>query len=488
MTRVSGYLMLLLAAPLALPAQVPAELTLDQAISIATRNNPVYQRARTARDRATLPVRAAYGAFLPSISSNFGVSYRPGGQVPQEGQLLGAASDIVASSYNISLSLSLQPRSLYELRKTRADVHAADEDVRGSEEALRLNIAQFFFQALAAQANVVLQDTLLASAQEQLRIAQARQQIGTASMLDVRNEEANVGRIEAQRLQSRNQAEEALLQLFEQMGVPRPPNVRIAWNTPVTEPAFALDSLLADARTSNPLILADEERVSSANVGVAQARSAWLPSIGIGTAIGGFTQQYTNSDFLVEGARRSTLAAQADCFYKDSLRSGAGMPPLPQACDQIVFTDAQAAAIRAGNNAFPFSFTRNPVSYGVSLSLPIFNGFQRENSIQNAALARSDARQTLRQQQLALVTTVTTAYNRLVTDYQLVQLQQRNVSAAREAMALAEERYRLGTAQYSELSIARTTYENASAALISQTYTFHTDFARLENAVGRRLR
>ena len=41
-------------------------LTLDEALEIATKNNPAYQQAVLGRSRAQAQVRSAYGNFLPS--------------------------------------------------------------------------------------------------------------------------------------------------------------------------------------------------------------------------------------------------------------------------------------------------------------------------------------------------------------------------------------------------------------------------------------
>ncbi|HEY5219390.1 MAG TPA: TolC family protein, partial [Gemmatimonadaceae bacterium] len=56
----------------AAPAPVGPGLSLEQAIALARQNNPTYLGTVTNRRIADAAVRAAYGAFLPSISSSFG--------------------------------------------------------------------------------------------------------------------------------------------------------------------------------------------------------------------------------------------------------------------------------------------------------------------------------------------------------------------------------------------------------------------------------
>jgi len=146
------------------------------------------------------------------------------------------------------------------------------------------------------------------------------------------------------------------------------------------------------------------------------------------------------------------------------------------------------AQIRDANAKYPFSMTRNPVTFSAQISLPLFDGFQREQRIQEAAAARNDARYNTRAQELRLVADVTSAHLNLVTAYQTVRLQEQNQTASREALALAQERFRVGASTYIELSQARSDFERAGTDLINAIYDFHKAYATLEGAVGRTLR
>jgi len=72
--------------------------------------------------------------------------------------------------------------------------------------------------------------------------------------------------------------------------------------------------------------------------------------------------------------------------------------------------------------------------------------------------------------------------------YEAVGLQARNAATAREALQLAEERYRVGTNTFVDLTTARAEYERAETDRIDAVYEFHRAFAALEAAVGRTLR
>jgi len=172
----------------------------------------------------------------------------------------------------------------------------------------------------------------------------------------------------------------------------------------------------------------------------------------------------------------------------DSIRTGAGLQPFGCSGPKYNFTDAQAQAIRDANNQFPFRFNRSPFALTASLSIPVFDNFQREERVQVAEAARDDAMYQVKAKDLALTADVTQAYLTLMTSVKTVQLNQQNAQKAQEELAFAEERYKVGAATFLDVTTSRGTYEQALIDRVNSVYDFHKAFAALENAVGRPLR
>jgi outer membrane protein len=72
--------------------------------------------------------------------------------------------------------------------------------------------------------------------------------------------------------------------------------------------------------------------------------------------------------------------------------------------------------------------------------------------------------------------------------FRAAELQARNAATAREALQLAEERYRVGASTFVDLTTARAEFERAETDRIDAVYEYHRAYAALENAVGRTLR
>ena len=493
MTRLT--LLAVLAVALSFPTGATAQpapggpvLTLEEAQRLARINNPEHLQAANNVRSADLAVRTAYGQMLPSFTSGFSSQYQQGGRQVFSGAELGANSDVIQSSYSIGASYRLNYGTILGPKIQKANRDAIEADINSSEVTLETAVTSQYLNVLQAKARAALQDTLVASAEAQLLFARAREGVGAATALDTRRTEVALGQAQVAAIQAHSTVEIEMLRLFQRMGVPQPANVQLTTTFPVTAVTFTADSVVALARARNPILESTRTRERVADLGVTRARSEYYPSFSMSTGWGGYTYQYRDAEFLVERGRLSALGQRAGCLSQDSLRVGAGLPSISGQCAAIDFTPGDEAQIRSQNRQYPFDFTSNPRSFSASLSMPLFDGFAREERMAEAKLAREDARYALRSRELALTADVTAAYLTLTTASRTVALQERNAALARAELSFVQERYRVGSATYLEIVDARAQFERAESDRINAVYDYHKAFAALESAVGSPLR
>ncbi|GGF19789.1 TolC family protein [Hymenobacter cavernae] len=83
-------------------------------------------------------------------------------------------------------------------------------------------------------------------------------------------------------------------------------------------------------------------------------------------------------------------------------------------------------------------------NYGFTIALPVFNGFNNRRLEQNARVAESQSQLALEQTNLSLSTEAAQAFAQYQNRLQLLQLEEDNITLARQNVAIALERYRLG--------------------------------------------
>jgi outer membrane protein len=465
------------------------ELSLDEAMSLAAKNSPDHLTVVEARRTAVAKRRAAYGALLPRADAQLqGLYLAQGNTLASNGFTFGNGSNTEQSSYFIGLTYNIGTSTFLNPKIESANVRAADADVTSSVSTVRSQIAQDYFTVLGDQAKAQLEDSLIANAQTSLQLAKAKLAVGSGISLDVSKAEVNLGTQQVAAIKAKNQVAIDRLTLFQHMGVQQPQNTRLTTSYEVKVPTFTVDSVLELARADNPALQAARTRDESAKLGVRAARGSYLPTLQVSTGIGGYTNTFTNPNFLIGQA----AAARASCLTQDSIRVGAGLASLAGQCGTLMpdgtLPPSEVAALRSQNNAFPFGFTRQPFQITATLSLPIFDNFQREQRVEQSEAARNDALYAIRAQELKTTATVTGAYLTLQAQAQQVALQEQTAKQAREALRLAEERYRVGLAPFLDVSDARSQFERAESDRINAVYDFHKAFAALEAAVGRPLR
>ncbi len=463
----------------------PTALSVEQAVDLALANNPQLRQSLNARRSAAAATRSARGQLLPNLNSSAGMSWREGRQQVFNGVGFGANANTVGSNAGVNASLNYGLDVLLQPKSARFTERAVEAEADAATQQLRATVTQQYLIALQAQARAILQDTLQESARLSVDLARARSAAGTATVLDVQRAEVALGQQRVQVVQARNTLAIEKLRLFENVGVTPPADVSLTSNFTVTPISTPLNDLIDLAKRGNPNVAARREREDAAAVNQRIARAQYLPQLSLSAGYGGFTNSFTDNNFPVSQALASKQGA---CFSRGNVLGIVGQPFDPATCAGITLSAPEIAAARSTNTAFPFAFTRNPYNVSAQLSLPLFNGWQREQRVAEASVARDNAKQAVRQQELSAQQAVRVAYLNLDAASQTVAIQEQNGALARQALLLAETRYRVGQATFLDVANARADFSRAENDRITAVYDFHRAFAALEQAVGRRLR
>src|SRR6266487_4208183 len=150
---------------------VPANLSLADAVALARANNPVYRQVINDRAPAAWAVRSAWSTLLvPSVSASGGIGYAG----------------------------------------------------PGAETNLVTGVTQQYLTVLQARDNAEVARQQLQHDEEFQKLAQARYDVGRASLIDVRQAQVARGQAEVVLLRARTAVQVEKLRLFQQIGVTAP--------------------------------------------------------------------------------------------------------------------------------------------------------------------------------------------------------------------------------------------------------------------------
>ncbi len=473
---------------------VPSNLTLDEALSIARRNNPTYLQSTNDSDLADWDVRQAWGQLLPTASASSTASWQgPGNQ--QFGAItlgdlgFGNLPSYYTSSYRLSLNYSLSWSNILAPSQANASRRATTANIKVAEATLVSRVTTGYLDVLRQQEGVTLAQQQLDNAQLNLRLAQGRREVGAATAIDVGQAQVQVGRANVTLLQAKNAFTTARIRLLQQMGISGDrDDLTLSTNFELSEPAWTMEELYQDALANNPTLQARRSTREAADIGVRSARSAYYPTLSISTGLSGFTREASNTNLQLAQAQAQVSQSVAQCVATNDIYSRLADPLPLRDCTQYAFTDAQRQAIINQNDQFPFDFQKSPFSVSVGLSIPIFQGLSRQRNLEAAKLQRQDAAQQVRQEELSLRGDLSVGLSNVLTAYQSALLEERNQQLAAEQLRLARERYQVGSITFLELVDAQTVKVQADRDRIAAVYAYHDAVTNLETLVGASLR
>jgi outer membrane protein len=469
---------------------VPATLSLADAIALARQHNPAYRQTIHDRSPAAWGVRNAWSSvWLPTVTASGGVAYAGPGEQNFLTSSFSQSVSTWSSNYSFLLDWTLNGQTLSQPGLKKAQLNAADADVRGAETNLVTGVTQQYLTVLQARDNAEVARQQLQHDEEFLKLAQARYDVGRASLIDVRQAQVARGSAEVALLRAQTAVQVEKLRLFQEIGVAAPVDlatVQLTDSFNVQTPSWQLGQLLTLAEQQNPSLRALREREHAAAWGVKAASSSYGPSVSLSAGWAGFTQKLSDLNPTIASIRQSAQADSLSCAYANTAWLNTGQTQLN--CALLTNTAAQEQAIQAQNARYPFNFTPQPFQARLTVSIPLWGNFQQPLQVSQAKATQQDLQESVRARGLQVQTDVSQAYLTLGTAYQTIAIQDTNRTAAREQLQLATERYRVGSGTFFELLDAQVAALRAETDYINAVYDYHKALAALEAAVGRPLR
>ncbi len=416
---------------LAIPERLPQDagemevVTLAEAIRRATSFDPEYVAALGRIDNAAWARRAAITQFIiPSIQASGSFT-----KASSEFFNIGTAeltTQIVTGQLQGSLNLFRGGAKFSELRRASADVEAS---VAGEVQALyqsALDTESDYYGVLAGKELLVVAEERVRRAEEQLGVARARVVSGAAVQTDSLQLLLELTRAQVDQLSQEAELRVARFQLGRRIGAEGPVDAAPVDTVPAPFLPVSESEAVAAALDAGPDFQAAraEERVAQA--ALSRERAGFFPQIDLFAQISSFDDQF-----------------------------------------------------------FPTATVRSQA--GISVSVPLWNGGQREIQVSQARVQRDVARSRRADTERAVRRDVVQAYAAYNTARASSELAARGVIVARETLRVQESRYRRGATTILDLITAQVDLADAEAGLVQARYSTRLALAGLEALLGRRL-
>jgi outer membrane protein len=144
------------------------------------------------------------------------------------------------------------------------------------------------------------------------------------------------------------------------------------------------------------------------------------------------------------------------------------------------------------NNDSNFDFGQGPTSrnksFSLSMSIPLFNGLGREETVQRARITEMNARASLRDAEMLAQQQLVQYLGQLRLAQARIAIMQASLTAAQEDLRVQQQRYDLGASTQLELLTTQTQLNSARFNLVNARYQVRIAKAQLEQLLGREIR
>ncbi|HEV8612251.1 MAG TPA: TolC family protein [Gemmatimonadales bacterium] len=412
-------------------AQQP-KLTLAEAVERANRVQPsVVQAFGTVRS-AEARQRSATGAFLPNLSLNAsrGLSFSEGQQLdPSTGQFItsGNSTGSLGTSISSNVDLFTGFRRTNEKKAANANRSAAEASLVNARSTLQLTTTNQFFDVLAADQLLRVREASVRRAEEQLKVSVAILHAGRGIRSDSLRSVVTLGNAQLQLVNAQTALATAEANLGRLVGEDGPVGAVDDSSLYAMLPAVDTAALRAEAMAQAPAVKAAQASAASARTAIGVARAAYFPTLNL------------SGSMALNGSSR---------------------------------------------NSYTFLQSRQ---FSLGMSWPIFNRFQREQSIVNSEVSAETAEATAAEARRQVLASFTADLAALEAARLRIGITQTSVLAATEDLRVQQERYRFGAATIVEVLTSQEALSQAEVDAVTARFDYVRARAQISALIGRPL-
>lgn len=394
--------------------------TLDRCIEYATQNNLTVKSREISRHSAELAITEAKDRFLPTLGAYGSQSWNIGRGLTAENTYANRNTSSFGWGASLSLPLFQGMARVRQLEYAKANLAAITEQCEAAKDDITINVITSYLQALYSREMVEVATRQVDLSAHELTRRQALLDAGKIPEADMLEAKSLLASDELSLTQAENDYVLSRIDLAQLLQLQvEAEDFEIADLSEEDSAIIPADIVYARALERNHTILAARKNIDTSERNIAVAKAGYLPTLSFNAGIG-------SSYYTVGGVKSEAFAQQMRHNFS--------------------------------------------TSFGLSLNVPIFDGFSTRNSIRRAKVARTEAMLQLDQAEQQLFRSIQQAYYQANGAESKLASSRIAEQASEAAFAAISEKYNLGRANATEYEQAKTKALRATADRIQAEY------------------
>ncbi len=440
--------------------------TLQEAIDYAVKNNLQGQQNRLNRELDVVELRQSKLGRLPSVNANGNFNSNAGSfQDPVTFSLITQRAQTSNFSVGVSVPLFMGFQQANQVKQNALNLQASEQDVLSIQNDISIQVVTAYLNILFADELIKTTDFQRNLTQQQLDRTSLLFKAGSVAENAVLDLQSQLATDELNFINAQNQLDIARLSLMQLLNLPTSEDFEIVVPE-IPEPdqnpvGVTGNQVFEIAQETLPAIKAADLRVLSAAKSIDIARGGYYPRLSLS---GGISSRYSSSSQFLTGREliNRGLVPESLGFYDE-----AGTQPV------IVYVPDIAVNPIYGDYSYFEQMKDNIARFaGLSLSVPIFNGFQVRNNVERARLGQQNAKLNADIARNNLRQTIEQAYVDAVASQRRYKAAKEQVAAAEKNFQNAELRLNSGVINTIDFNVITTTFRSAQSSLLQAKYEY----------------
>jgi outer membrane protein len=433
--RTLAIFVLFLSITPSVQAQEVREVSFNEAVQIALDKNVTILRAQNNLELQELTVKSERMDFLPNLSLNSGGNRNYGFQFDQtSGKLVNASTDGFSLSASSSISLFSGFSNVATLAGARATLESQEYSFERTRQTVVFNVVSNYLNLILAEETIRIREEDVAAQQKLFEQIEEFVRVGTRAVSDLYNQQATLANAEAQLLNAQSNFQVNKTRLIQVLYLDPLGDYRFlapeAADLSLNVRQYVPQDLLLSAFERRSDLRAQELAIDAAEQGIRSAKSGRLPSLSLSSSAGSSYSSARDSDFSTQ------------------------------------LEDNRSERI------------------SLNLSVPIFNRFNNRRNIESSKVQFANARLDLENLQQNVAIEVRQAYLDYQTAVKRLEVTEKSLKAADQALQVEQERYNVGASTLVELTQSRSRFVDSASQRAQAVFQFHFQHRVIEYYLG----
>jgi outer membrane protein len=421
-------------------------MTLKECVAVALQKNYLVLQAQNDIELKQNNVKAAVGNFLPNLGVNGSWSGSNRDYKSESEQFVNGipivvpvSGNVTSNSYSTAISSTATLfdgfSNISRLNSAKSSASSSDYNLKRTEQTIILQVNVYYFNVLRTEQIFKQKQDVVNYSRQQLDKMVESEKLGAVSQANVYQQQAQVASDELALIQAESDFDKAKADLAAYLAINTFEEYQFS-DTSVKPDIDSTDyinlktqlndynALFKQAIESRPDYKSTVEDVNIAGYNLTASKSGLYPSIGAN---------------LSYGLSSSDLSKLTD---------------------------------------------NKSLSYGISISIPIFSRFQTDNAIEQAEVSLKNAEIMKRESERTIQVDIKKALLDLDAAYKSYISAKRNVKFQRENVRIIQEKSNLGSSTLLDLLYATNNLNLAEVSMINATYQYLTSVKQTEYALG----